>query len=256
MNKNKICGIYCVTNKVNNKIYIGQSIDIERRWDQHKYGKGNLILRNAIKKYGLYNFTFEILEEVDTFNKNSDSIINELIDLEQKWFDKYEPYERDNGYNIQKTSKPNISNSKNENIRKKISKIKIDNNHCGKTVIQYDLLGNFIKKWESAANIERTLGYKAENISACCLKKNNSSNGYIWRFNNDKLTSEDIEKANKTIRLSKVRQYDLNGNLLNEYGNILIASKITGIKSAAIRKCCRGESKTSGGFIWKFRNEW
>ena len=50
--------------KINNKVYIGQSIDIERRWDQHKYGKGNIILRNAIQKYGLDNFEFLILEEI------------------------------------------------------------------------------------------------------------------------------------------------------------------------------------------------
>jgi group I intron endonuclease len=57
----KICGIYQVKCVVNNKIYIGQSIDIIRRWNQHKYGKGNIILRNAIKKYGVENFEFTII---------------------------------------------------------------------------------------------------------------------------------------------------------------------------------------------------
>ena len=63
ISKTPICGIYQITNKVNNKIYIGQSIDIERRWNQHKYGKGSVVLMNAIKKYGLDNFEFKILEE-------------------------------------------------------------------------------------------------------------------------------------------------------------------------------------------------
>lgn len=31
-------GIYCIENKINHKCYIGQAIDIERRWSQHKNG--------------------------------------------------------------------------------------------------------------------------------------------------------------------------------------------------------------------------
>ena len=70
LNDTPICCVYSVRNTINNKIYIGQSIDVERRWSQHKYGKGNLILKNAILKYGLENFEFKILEEITTKNKN------------------------------------------------------------------------------------------------------------------------------------------------------------------------------------------
>lgn len=35
-----ICGIYKITNKVNGKIYIGQSVDIEGRWKGHMYNSG------------------------------------------------------------------------------------------------------------------------------------------------------------------------------------------------------------------------
>lgn len=51
-----------------------------------------------------------------------------------------------------------------------------------KPIIQYDLLGNFIKRWESATEIQKCLGYKAQNIGACCLGKYKKSNGFIWRF--------------------------------------------------------------------------
>ena len=182
---NPICGIYSVVNKLNNKEYIGQSIDIERRWYQHKYGKGNIILHNAIKKYKLENFDFIILEKIDTTNKAKDEIIKLLTELEEKWFNIKKPYIKENGYNIQKTSKPNLTPNKDVNFGKLISKIKIDNNHCGKPLIQYSLNGDIIKEWRSAADVERELGFKAENISSCCLKKYNSSNQFIWRFKND-----------------------------------------------------------------------
>ena len=59
------CGIYKITNLVNEKVYIGQAQDIEKRWREHKCSSksNNQILYRAIRKYGLENFSFEILEE-------------------------------------------------------------------------------------------------------------------------------------------------------------------------------------------------
>lgn len=59
------CGIYKITNKVNGHSYIGQSIDIERRWSQHKrfpVKDSKYPLYQAFYKYGLDNFIFEIIE--------------------------------------------------------------------------------------------------------------------------------------------------------------------------------------------------
>ena len=63
------CGIYKITNIINNHSYIGQSRYIERRWDEHKNiafssfnPKYNYPLYRSFRKYGLDNFIFEILE--------------------------------------------------------------------------------------------------------------------------------------------------------------------------------------------------
>lgn len=56
-------GIYKITNKLNGKVYIGQSIDIDARWKQHINAKDNFAIHNAIKKYGKENFKFEVLLE-------------------------------------------------------------------------------------------------------------------------------------------------------------------------------------------------
>lgn len=69
MPETPICGIYKITNKFTGESYIGQSIDIHRRWKQHL---NNVKLGNKKVKYPLYrdmlyygsqNFRFEILEE-------------------------------------------------------------------------------------------------------------------------------------------------------------------------------------------------
>lgn len=56
-------GIYKITNNLNGKIYIGQSIDIEKRFYMHKhfYHKDSYI-DQEINKYGIYNFEFSIIE--------------------------------------------------------------------------------------------------------------------------------------------------------------------------------------------------
>ena len=56
-------GIYKIENLINHKVYIGQSIHIERRWKEHCFPSTKSIISNAIKKYGKENFSFQIIEE-------------------------------------------------------------------------------------------------------------------------------------------------------------------------------------------------
>jgi len=69
-----MCGIYKITNKINNKVYVGKTKNtFKRRWDQHKYKlrRGNstcTYLQNAWNKYGEESFDFSIIAEGD-FNK-------------------------------------------------------------------------------------------------------------------------------------------------------------------------------------------
>lgn len=90
--------IYCITNIINNKKYIGRTNNIHRRMIQHKNdscnstcsNKYNTPLAQAIRKYGWENFTWEILDQ----NENAD-IINQL---EIDYIQKYNTY-GENGYN-------------------------------------------------------------------------------------------------------------------------------------------------------------
>ena len=62
----KTCGIYKITNKVNQNLYIGKSIWIENRWQQHIFDALNrpkTAIDFAIRKYGIDNFTNEIIEK-------------------------------------------------------------------------------------------------------------------------------------------------------------------------------------------------
>lgn len=93
--KNMSCGIYKITNLSNGKSYIGQSINIERRWEQEKEASYNpneesynYPLSCAFRKYGFQNFSFEILEEC---------FREDLNQKEQFWIEYYNSYKE--GYN-------------------------------------------------------------------------------------------------------------------------------------------------------------
>lgn len=75
-------GIYKITNP-NGKVYIGQTINIENRWNEYKSlsnSKSQIKIHNSLKKYGYKNHIFEIIEECDE---------KELNDRERYWQDYY-----------------------------------------------------------------------------------------------------------------------------------------------------------------------
>lgn len=84
-------GIYKIENLINGKIYIGQSIHIEKRWTEHCQASSNSLISKAIKKYGKKNFSFQIVEEV--------SDLTELNNLETKYIKQFNSL-IPNGYNI------------------------------------------------------------------------------------------------------------------------------------------------------------
>ena len=94
-------GIYKIQNLINGKVYIGQSIDIERRWWQHKYAAKkpqsidyNSILYDAIREYGIENFQFSVIQICDK---------NQLDQKQKFWIKQYHSFVNDknsNGYNL------------------------------------------------------------------------------------------------------------------------------------------------------------
>lgn len=69
------------------------------------------------------------------------------------------------------------------NLKKPVWKGKINKEHpLSKEVYQYDLRGNFIKKWDNANDVKRKLGICAENIRSCCNGKKKTCNNYIWKY--------------------------------------------------------------------------
>lgn len=213
-----LCGIYCIRNMINQKVYIGKSINIRQRIWCHigrlnsKDSKSeNQHFINAWWKYGKENFEYFVLEIID---KNQDNIENIIKDKELFWMDYYQSYNRDKGYNLRRDSstsmivhnetreKMSVSHRKRyENIEeriktgKKASKFwkenpeikeqmrkKISDIHTKYSIYQYSKDGlTLIKIWNKVKDIIlENPTYKTHNIYSVCSGAKPTMYGYRW----------------------------------------------------------------------------
>lgn len=218
------CGIYKIQNNINHKIYIGQSIDIQRRFLEHKRKKDNCWIHLAIQKYGTENFTFSVIQECPP----------EKLDERQKyWIKYYHSFGEKKGYNQNKGGKDNALYNAIENSKKK--------------VIQYDLKGNKVAQFQSTREAERQTGIL--HIAEVCRHERKQAGNFYWIYDGD------ILKLNP-IRKKSVIQLSLDeSQVLNTFNSIVEAATASGANSTAIGAVCKGKRKTAGGFKWRYLYE-
>ena len=71
--------------------------------------------------------------------------------------------------------------TRNERIAKAISKA-MTNGKLSKRVLQFTLDGEFIREWPSTREIERQLGFDNSAVGRCCLGKQKSAYGFLWKY--------------------------------------------------------------------------
>ena len=147
-----------------------------------------------------------------------------------------------------------------------------------KSVLQYDLEGNFIKKFPSVKEAKKI--YNVD-IASCCREESKTAAGFIWVYEekfNDELLLEKIKKAvihgNKNKKKSEqhslnikkaiteinknkrkpILQYDLEGNFIKEWDYIRQASTYLNINPSGISNNLSGKQKFAFGYIWKYKN--
>lgn len=161
-----------------------------------------------------------------------------------------------------------------------------------KSIYQYDIEGNLIKKYESAKEIFDTLGYSKDGIRKCCNNDIKTYKSFVWQYNEiskEEIKSRIIRKTHNNgwklseetknkisisntgkkrdnqfkIKMSKSRK-KMTGEKnpkskkvlcieLNEiFNGTREAARILNICSSSISNCCNGKRKTAGGYQWKY----
>lgn len=153
--------IYKHTNKINGKVYIGQTKQaLSQRWrkDGSKY-KGSTKFYNAIQKYGWDNFDHSVICQCEEW---------EVDILEKAFIDKYDSI--NNGYNLDSGGHENKQHA--ESTKKKISRT------LSRTIICEELNKEFYGANEAA----RQLGIHNSLIVRCCNGKIKTAHGMHFRY--------------------------------------------------------------------------
>ena len=114
---------------------------------------------------------------------------------------------------------------------------------------------NFIPNPENKPEVNHKSGVKSENFVEN-LEWTTKSENVQHAFDIGLKTAQKYwlgKSGDKHNGSKTVYQYDLNGNLLNEFGSTREAKRITGVNQGHLSAVCRGERKTAGGFIWKYK---
>ena len=283
-------GLYRLTNKVNGKIYIGSSIQLDIRWagGNRKTLRGNYShnahLQRAWNKYGEDAFIFDVIEYVP-----DDTPIKMLQDVyEQKWIDETNCCDSSIGYNIAKIARgggfPMTEDAK-ENLRilntgrkasaetrKKISdgymppsdpdgkKLKLVECNLGDKNPMY---GKFGKEHPRA---RRIIQYdKSENE----LKIWDSVNDIVRELKKDypKIVHSNIVSCCNgnlgsaygfvwryadDMKYKRVRQLSIDGISMSEYDSVKEAAMAVDGRIDSIYKCCWNYTAMAYGFIWEY----
>lgn len=151
--KNKICGIYCIENLINNKKYIGKGVDTYGRWQSHKSTLNNNkhfneYLQRAWNKYGESNFKFYVIERC---NKNN------LVKREIYYIKKLNT-KSPNGYNLTNGGEGTFGYKHSKETKKKISISAMGNkNGLGRIVSDDERRLHSIKGKNKIVSIETRL---------------------------------------------------------------------------------------------------
>ena len=252
--------VYCFTNLINYKKYVGSTINNPKiRYKQHLYranhqdkdGKYQYPLYCAIRKYGIENFKFEILEEKDCSEEEIRSIEKKYIQT----FDCVAP----KGYNqVYDTCHP-------LNDSLSYQKMKNTKREKAKQVAEIDDNFNILAFWRSIVDCAEDTGLDEKKIAAICRGERLTTNGrkFYWFVDNELIIPEynrnsyhgkkgTTQIQNTSQRVAKI---DLNTQeILNIYDTVALAARENNCDASCISKVCRGKRQKCGGFKWKYQN--
>lgn len=236
------CGIYCIRNKVNNKVYIGKSKNIYTRITQHisllrrKSKDENRYLINSWYKYEEDKFEYFVLEYL-----NLDEQL--LKERELFWIETYNSTDRKVGYNLRKDSSTNMV------CHDETRKLQSENTKGNKNP-------NFQHYWSEEKKIAMSKlkkkqykeGIVKPNLDA--VYKGISQRNKRW-IKNPELKNQMIEKIRKINTKYKIYQYSKDNKLIRIWNCVNdIIKENSNYKKHNIYAVCSGEKPTMYGYKW------
>lgn len=279
------CGIYCIENKLDSKKYIGQSIEIEKRWYNHINAlnlnyHSNIHLQRAWNKYGAENFNFYIIELCEQ---------EKLDEREIFYIAKYNTFK--DGYNRTSGGKgcPNVVVS--EETRRKLAKASTGRYYSEETrekmrqhilsqfkdkefieafykniesqmtpVCCYDKSG-YVCNYPNIHEAAKAIGAEPTNVCKVLKRKHKTCNGFTFCYDYEVLTADDLQERynlskcrnpHDSQRKARIEMFDLSGNYIGTFNSIIEVATKYGLEPSSVSKVCRGKLKQTHGYIFKY----
>ena len=226
--------IECITNTINNKKYIGQTIKkLQTRFDEHIDGNKNMdhpqAIDLAIQKYGEDKFKFEQLIKIVSDTK--ESVCEELDRQEIFCIDWYKSMYTQYGYNIDRGGS--------------------SSSYLMRPVDVYDYYGNYIRSFESCSEAGRYYDISDVSVCDCCSGKTKRilCPEIVFRYKEERFDKYQVFDEN-----FKVYQFSLDGELIKEYPSASVAARAVGGYASNISYATLHKNTTAYGYYWSKNN--
>lgn len=225
---------YCVyyhKNIINNKLYIGMSKDVTKRWKNNgKQYKPCKFFWRAIEKYGWDNFEHVIV--IDNISKN----MAELI--EKELIKKYKTQDKNFGYNLASGGTGGATTRGKTNA-------------SSKPVYQYNFDGTYIKEWENAQRPSEFYNICVSDIHANCRLEVRKAGNYMWSY-------VKLPYMKPYVKLTGSResilQIDKSFNIVKRYECISYVDDSIYTREK-VTNCCKKKALSHKDYYWCYEKD-
>lgn len=286
MKKEKNSGIYIIKNLINNKIYVGSSFNIEKRFKEHKRQlkkneHKNSHLQSSYNKYGESSFIFQMLvTEKEDVNLTEEKYLRKM---EEYYIILFRAYNNKYGYNIGVPGKgPDVSFSK-KNFENGDAKITWDTLLEILELLQHSTIpcAEIDKKYNLTPGYTALIysKFKFKKITQNLVFKERKSLGrLLWEENKDKILEDfysglSIKKISKKYNINesslltffhesnidcknniykKIYLFDFNGKMVKSFDSVNECGDFLGIKNKSCLSVAVRRHDTIKGYIISF----
>lgn len=258
--------IYAHLNLINDKVYIGISKDVKKRWRNKEHGYKHCgKIYNAFKKYGWDNFAHIVMWDNLSWE--------EACEQEKLWIWLFKfagtSYNMTDGGEgrtgctfskeaLEKIRTASLGRKWSEEQKAKVSKAKRESLACCKKVYCFDIkTKKLIAEYPSINSAASVVGTSSTNISSAIKGKNFKgrriiAGGFLWSL--DPTINKDDPRYTGAgeSRAKKIYCYDLYGNYLKTYNSAYSAAEDVGGSFKAIHACCHKKKVSYMGYIWRY----